>query len=436
MVGGYLFLFIVRPWEQLAPWLAPMRFELLYALCVIAATALGRRAPLRFGLQEIAVVGFLCAIVLCGFAAVEPARAVAPAYEYGTLVVFFFLLLLVIRSPYDLYFIITSYVLSLLVYLAKAQWEFFVHGQHRYDMGVVRLVGIEDTYGGPNNLAMSIVVSLPLATLAWVQRRDFTRDWPVVHRRGYSATILLFFGVAASSVVLTNSRSGMVGLALFVLLTALRGRGLGPKALSALIGALVLVGAWLVMPEESRGRLSTIWDPKAGPASATESAEGRKAGLRAGFAMFADHVLTGVGPGNFISYRVRYLDGVPLNAHNLVGQLLGETGLVGTLLFFLVVGATLLNCRTTRRLANRVAEPTMNALGGLAAASRDAVVLLLFMGMFGHNNMRFNWLWLAAFGSSAATFARARVAKDAAARRLTRKPRAARPAPIPAADPS
>jgi hypothetical protein len=36
-------------------------------------------------------------------------------------------------------------------------------------------------------------------------------------------------------------------------------------------------------------------------------------------------------------------------------------------------------------------------LSRLAVACRDSVILLLFFGFFGHNMLRFNWLWLAGF---------------------------------------
>src|SRR5207244_897500 len=102
--------------------------------------------------------------------------------------------------------------------------------------------------------------------------------------------------------------------------------------------------------EDSRNRLRTVWDPDAGPANATTSAYGRVEGLRAGLAMIQRYPLTGVGIGNFIPYRVAHLDGVSLLAHNLAGQTLGETGLLGAAAFTGMVLVTLRNCRRIRRL--------------------------------------------------------------------------------------
>jgi O-antigen ligase len=164
---------------------------------------------------------------------------------------------------------------------------------------------------------------------------------------------------------------------------------------------------WLVMPEEKQNRFRTIWNPEAGPKGAQVSAEGRIEGLKAGMKMFEEFPISGVGIGNFITYRVSHVDGVGLNAHNLIGQVLGETGILGGIAFLLMVAVTLLNCQKVRSLVRKkLSDPKNKALSGLGLAARDAIILLAFEGLFGHNLLRFNWLWLAAFSSLALQFAR------------------------------
>jgi O-antigen ligase len=283
------------------------------------------------------------------------------------------------------------------VYLAKAEFEYFFHGAGQYRMGVWRLLGIEETYGDPNSVAGSTVLSLPILYCLWKVRRQFTETWPRIWRRVFPLCLVLYFVLATMAVVLTNSRSGMLGIAVFLFLTVLVGASLRRKVVGT-IGALVLIGViWLVMPEESRNRLRTVWDPSQGPKNAQESAEGRIEGLKAGWAMFTGFPLTGVGIGSFAAYRVAYGDGVDLNAHNLIGQMLGETGALGTGAFALMLAALFTNCRRTKALATERPCETAAMLSRLAVACRDSVILLVFFGMFGHNMLRFNWLWLAAF---------------------------------------
>ena len=101
------------------------------------------------------------------------------------------------------------------------------------------------------------------------------------------------------------------------------------------------------------------------------------------------------------------MGGVAVNAHNLAGQVRGETGMMGDSAFLLMVIVTLANCQKVRALARRKgSDPKLKALSGLGLAGRDAVILLAFEGLFGHNLLRFNWLWLAAFSSLALQFAK------------------------------
>lgn len=122
--------------------------------------------------------------------------------------------------------------------------------------------------------------------------------------------------------------------------------------------------------------------------------------------MFERYPVTGVGIGNFISYRVARLDGVALDAHNLVGQILEETGAIGGITFLLLVGATLANCRRLRLLSNNCPDLNLGILSGLGVAFRNSIFLLLFEGLSNHNLLRFNWLWLAAFGVLCVNFSR------------------------------
>ena len=405
VVAFYVALFIIRPWETLLPWLGVIHFEKFYAICMIVTVFLYSKNQIRMTSQNLTVILFISAIGISALFARNSTLSQDPLYEYLTLVIFYFILLMVIRTPYELVFLVTTYIITMSVYLAKSQWEFFIHGQHRYDMGVVRLTGIESTFGGPNALAMSIVVSLPMLLFLWSIRKEFSSEWPNSWRRWFPRLLVFYSVLAIISVILTNSRSGMVSFVLFVLLVTFRGRGIGRKLGYILFGVLLLASLWFVLPEEKKGRFQTIWDPESGPKTAQISTEGRVEGYKAGMTMFERFPLTGVGIGNFIEYRVPYVDGVPLNAHNLAGQVLGETGVVGGGAFLFMVAITIVNCFKIRALAKRNrSDPKLAALSGLGLACRDALILLAFEGLFGHNLLRFNWLWLAAFSSLALQF--------------------------------
>ena len=416
MAALYVALFIIRPWEQLVPWLSTIRFERIYALCMIAAVFSYPKKQLPRSFQTAAVILFFLGIGVSALFAWNSSLAWAPFYEYMTLLIFYFILLLVVRTPYELMFLVACYLVAMAMYLTKSQWEYFVHGQHRYDMGVYRMVGIETTFGGPNSLAMSIVVSLPFCLFLYSVRKEFCQKWPAFWRKWLSKGPAIYLALAVSSIALTNSRSGMLSFVLFVFLVTFRGKGVGRKLGNIIIGVLILLLLWQVLPQEKKGRFRSIWDPSAAPPNATVSAQGRKEGFRAGMTMFKRFPITGVGIGNFGEYRLLHVDGTALEAHNLAGQALGEMGLVGGATFLLMVIVTLANCRKVRVLAKGRSDPTVKILSGLALACRDAIILLAFEGFFGHNVRRFNWLWLAAFGVLALQYARQRFQEMGAGR--------------------
>ena len=413
MAVFYLIIFIIRPWEQLFPWLQTIRLEKIYGIFMIIVAILWGNKYALANRQTFVVVLFFLSIIISAVFAVNPSIAWDSVYFYMTIVAFYFVISMVIRSPHDLFFCVIFYILTMAAYLTKSQWEFFVHGQHRYDMGVYRLIGIESTFGGPNSLAMSIVVSLPMLVFLWVSRKKITSDWPQLWKRLFTPFLLLYFMLATSSIVLTNSRSGMLGIVFFVVLTVLSGKGFFRKVVYTLSGAIVLSILWQVMPYEHKGRFQTIFDPESGPKSAHVSAEGRIEGFKAGMAMCHKFPLTGVGVGNFIEYRASHVDGVSLEAHNLAGELLGQTGLVGGIVFSLVLVVIIINRLKVSAIARRYpANETLVMLSGLTRASWQALVLLLFEGFFGHNLLRYNWLWLAAFTSLALQFAKDMASKE------------------------
>jgi O-antigen ligase len=399
MTSLYMALFIIRPWEQLFPWLSVIHFERVYAIIMIGVIFFGGKFYFKITFQSITVILFLSALGVSALFAWEPSLSLDPLYEYITLMTFYFILLSVIRKPYDLFFIIISYIFIMAVYLAKSQWEFFINQQHRYDMGVVRMVGIENTFGGPNNLAMSIVVSLPFALFLWSYRKEISIQWPVFWKKWFSRFMVLYFILAVSSIILTNSRSGMISFVFFIVLATFKGRGIGRRMGYILLGILLLGFLWMIIPDQQKNRFSTIWDPGAGPETAQISAEGRIEGYKAGMIMFDRFPITGVGIGNFLQYRVKNVDEVPLNAHNLAGQLLGETGMIGGMAFSLMLLALFMNTWKVNGIAKKRFKSNQSIFSGLSAGIRGALLLLIFEGFFGHNLMRFNWLWLAAFSS-------------------------------------
>lgn len=401
----YVGLFIIRPWEVLFPELGAISFERMYAIFMLLCVAGTVGFRLQANRQHVAVAALCGAIGISAALALDVQTAWNAYYVFLTVVICYGVLVSVIRSPYDLLIIVVAYVGFMELYLGKALWEYFIHGRHVYKQGVTRLIGIEYTYGNFNALAGSIVISLPMWLFLWRGRELIFAEWPVRWQRWVKRALVLYPCLSVVSVLLTNSRQGMVNLFLFIFLsishTGVKGRFFQKVVVLVLLACI----GWVFIPEEQKDRVRSIWNPSAGSESAELSKLERIDAFWASMEAFERFPITGVGLDNFIVYRRRYGDGVHLESHNMFAQMLSETGLLGAAVFVFFIAALLGNCRKTIAAAEQCPEPTLRILSELARACRYSLLFLFVEGISQNNFDRFNWLWLAAFSLLAAQFA-------------------------------
>ncbi len=402
----YIFLFIIRPWEILFPEMGAINFEKFYFIFMLLVLFGSRqKRPFEIDLQSFTVFTFCLSLFISYFFSINSAMAWPPLYKYLTLVALYIVMIMAIRSPSDAILVVAVYIFTMLVYLAKSQWEFFIHGGGEYRMGVNRLIGIDSTLSNPNSLASSIVFSLPFLYFLWTNRNRLAVSCSLNQKRIFSIFLLTYTVFAVVSIGLTNSRSGMLGFICFLILTGIyNSKTMLAKFKMVICVAICLLLMWVFMPSEQKDRLRTIWDHEAGPVNATESAMGRIEGFLDGLEMFKRFPVTGVGIGNFASYRANRLYGRAEQAHNLAGQALGETGILGTGCFLLMVFVTFRRCNKTIKNKPKDSDDILKILSEFSIACKNTIILLFFAGITGHNLMRFNWLWMAAFSSLAFHF--------------------------------
>lgn len=396
LVTGYLFLFIFRPYEYW-PILGEFRVERIYMLILIFAVATGKGKRYIPHSVTRTVLLFFGALVLSGIAALNFDDAYNRIFDYFKIIVFYFILILTIRDERDLRNFLIAYIAIMFIYLSKSSWEFFVHDRHFYRMGIKRMLGIDNTYGDPNAFAASIIYSLPF--LWAMMRAQFEGKW--IKR------LLWAYGLLSIvCVIYTGSRSAMVTALLFFFMVGL---GTSRKFLSVIGMVFLVLTIWMFMPEKYQARFMSSFESGINQ-SADESAAGRTYTLKRGVDMFKEFPVLGVGPGNFPKGLELFDDYSGLNAHNLYGLLLGETGFIGASAFLLMV---LMIIRTHRKVIRKAKEFNNNFLRLIGVASIQAVVLLLFNGNFGGNLYRYNWLWIGAIGVLATHFLRSREAGEA-----------------------
>lgn len=374
---GYMFLYVHRPFE-VWPTLGTFRIELLYMLVTGAlwlGTAGKRWIPNPL---HLAYFGFAAAVLLCWVASPWTEQGLLTVDSYLKILVFYVLIVTVVHDEESLRKLVFGLLCAMSLYMLHSLWEYH-NGRHNFRMGIPRLIGVDDTNGDPNAFGATVVYALPLVLPFWMTRPS---GWLRCFLIGYVALSTVCVG-------LTGSRSAFVGLVLAAVCVILRSRWRWRLAALALLASPVL---WLALPPSLQNRFETIINPDAGPANAQASAQSRVVGLQLGLQLWANNPLTGCGPGAW-----RKATRSKLESHNLYGQVLGETGSLGALGLIAIVGLYWWNVRRVKQLYRANPEWAPDFACELARALGLALLLLLFLGNFGHNLFRYTWLWYGGF---------------------------------------
>ncbi len=410
----YIALFIIRPWEQLFPELAAFRFERL-AVIFVGLIVLLRRGPLvRFDAQNVTMLCLFVAVYASGRNAWDTTVSMEEVTEFFGFTLIFFFIQKAVKTPYQLIFLVASYLMLTTAYTGKAIWEYAFNGAKLNMMGVDRLAGIEYTYGHPNTFGTTMLCSLPFGVLFYRIRDQFCQTWPRRMQWLFKWAVIGHITICILGVLLTRSRSTTVGLVVFAGLLIMHQRGFMKKVKWSMLAMLVFVIGFAVSPSDIKLRMQSLWDSsiehKHNMGGANASAEGRLEGLYAGLEIFDRFPATGVGIGCFATYRGMYVDEIALDAHNLPGELLGEIGFFGTLAFTAFYLVHFITLRKLLRLGKEheslTGDKTYYWLGlGLF----DGMLLLMFSGVSGHTLQQYQWYFYASFAITAFYFVRQEV---------------------------
>jgi O-antigen ligase len=377
LLVGYMWLFVHRPFE-IWPAVGAFRLELIYALF---AGAIWLMYPdkrwLPNPLQK-AFCAFLVAILLCWAVSPWASQGLDFLDRYFKMLFFYLLLVTVVREEGGLRFLVQAFLIIMAVYMLHSVRE-YLGGRNAFNMGIVRLIGVDVTTGDANAFGSTLVFALALVPAAWAGNRSLR----------WRAFLVWYACFTVACVGLTGSRGSFVILLVCVLMTVARSR---LRWAFAALGLLATPFLWAALPPELQTRFETIIDPKVGPESAQASAEGRLLGLQIGLQLFEQFPLTGCGPGLW-----RPATGSGLEAHNLYGQVLGELGLLGTIPFACIVLVFWLNARRIKRTYREHPHWEHDFLYHLARCVETALVLLLINGYSGHVLYRHHWYWYGGF---------------------------------------
>ena len=387
LLAGSLFLLIVRPYEHFTI-LGDLHFQRIYLLFVLAAFAAYPRKKIKLDAILVLFYWFWIALCVSSVLGMDFETSFNTVYSYTVECSVFILILYAIHDE-EGYRKINEYMLLVLVLYVLLSFREFLGGRFSYAMGMVRMVGFDETYGQSNSFATTIVLSYPLLWL-FLRTRFISR---LVRYTLYGYIPLSLFCLFE-----TGSRGGFVQCLVFVMLLFWKSKR---KFLYLALAIVMFFVVWHLIPPEMQDRYYSLIDPSVAPSakSAHESAEGRIDGIKQGIRMWKENPVFGIGPGNLI-----YTWPIARQAHNLAAQLLSDLGLFGTvpfvLLFCLCYFRSNWLANTGRRLSELYGrEPdlereasTMDFISKSGVAAKQSLVLLFVAGLTGHNMLRYGWV--------------------------------------------
>ena len=385
---GYMWLYIYRPFE-IWPWLGDISIEWWFIMTSAVLWFLFHQKNVIRNINVLAIFGIAAAILISDYMTNTSGETNETVDEWLKILFFSILLLTSIRQEQELKILLAGFAVVFFVYMLHSYYEFKFHGRHLFTMGIPRLCGMGVTMSDPNSFGASIVYFLPVLIPLWTVFRGIS----AIPIRLFAITT---FCLAVLCISATGSRGAFVGFLAYVILAA----AFSKNRWKILVVAIVFLPiVWVSMEERIQNRYLTLIDPSKGPASAQASASGRLAGLYWGLELFQKSPVYGVGPGNS-----RFFSSSKHQTHNFLGQVAAEMGSIGLFAYgFLCCSITInyLYSRFYWKIMKSL-SPTADPYPYLVSqAVFLAMILLLLMGMGGHNAFRYTWVWYAAFQSMA-----------------------------------
>ncbi|HPC11880.1 MAG TPA: O-antigen ligase family protein, partial [candidate division Zixibacteria bacterium] len=383
----YLIIFFMDP-NQIFPFMQTVAFpyEKVLAFAVIGILLI-HIAILKkeFDLYRLDV-GF-AAMILATYLSILGAVDLAAAWEdwqrFLRLFLVYLVMVRIVKTEGQLKAIIMLFIISI-GFLAISSTIQYYRGEFEVRQGIQRLHSFGGGLIDPNTMASSLVLGVP-----------FMFYMAKAHR---SALLKLFmFALIGScfwAIMLTGSRGGMVGGIALMLLLVWHSRH---KTLGFVVAFAVLVCIAAVMPDQYQNRFMSIFRiNEQDEFGASDSARGRINGFKLGFKFLLKNPLTGVGISNFGWHHHLEPNGDWTDAHNLVGKLVGELGLIGVAAFSFFIARFAGTLKLIKRLYDEHGWPP-DFLFQMRQAIKIGLIMLFVQGLFGHNLFRDNWYFTAGF---------------------------------------
>jgi O-antigen ligase len=389
MIGlyGFAIFILVRP-NEFIPFLALPHLEKIIVAPVLIGLAfrMVRQSAYKFNLNNIdKLVALFVVITLMSVGTSIWAKE---AMKNWFIIWRLFLIYVLVVSLIDTEKLLRSFIMICILttgfHVVTATVNYY-RGPIWFEMGIDRAMGLDTSYGAPNALAATIAYTLPFMS-------QYIKS---THTKLRKYLLVGLFVVSIWCIIITGSRTGMAAVILFTFLVVLQGRN---RVRNTLIGAMLLLVAYVAMPGQYRARFASTTDFSS-QTGAAMSAQGRVDGLVNGAKMLLDRPLLGVGIGLYGLAWEQMTGTRAMAAHSLPGQVMGDLGTLGVIAFVAWIVALFRGLGKLARYYLTVGEGN-SYVYNMVVALRMQLILLLFMGIGGHNLYRYNWYFISALVSA------------------------------------
>jgi O-Antigen ligase len=393
---GFTFVLLIAP-QNIFPALRPLRLGMLAAgtgLGALLIDRLGRGLPITRVTREIKI-----AAALLGWVVVTIPFSYWPGGSIGLLTDLYLKTLAI--------FLLIANVVSTVDRLRKAAWaltlmtipialkgvENFLSGVYvrgGADQALKRIVGYEAALTeNPNDLALVLNLMLPLTVALFLITTS-------------PAARICLFGIVALQVVgivVTFSRAGFLTLATTLIVSVLTSAGRLDRrwTWAVLILAIICVP---LLPADYVSHLFTITDIDTDP---TGSAQDRWAQQVAAVGYIVGHPVIGAGLGQNILAMNEVLGPAWLMVHNAYLEYAIDLGLLGLVLFLLLVVASVRSAGRAARIG--ATRPGGRELAVLANGVRTSLLALAVAAFFSPVGYHFHFYYFAGLAVAARAIA-------------------------------
>jgi O-antigen ligase len=322
-------LHFIQPGEMI-PALAPLRLELVYGILVLLNLLRTKAVAIKHILRSEPIVRSTLGLQVVALAtipfAIWPGGAFAAATELLKMIMLQLLMTVFIDTQDRLRYILWLLV-SFMMWFSGSSFSNYLHGDYYLVGGVQRAEGVNSMVGGPNELAGLLLALLPFLVALIRCTKNFFVKLVLLACGGLTLFVLLLTGARIALIAL-------IAMALFYVLKSKR------KVLNLAICLVLGLTLWNLLPPQYQRRYLTV-ESYAEGGRLDASNELRLAIWKAGWRMFLDHPILGVGAGQFATaYGMEYSGGghhAWMQPHNLFLQVTCELGLVGLFMFSLFI---------------------------------------------------------------------------------------------------